>query len=100
MTCFQVEVNGERVCVAGLGEFGVLTATLSWVRNRHQSSTTTEAAAEIAFNVGGLTDSESRVDEFVDWVRKGLSVGDEVRITIVDVTDCDEPKDKETTRSR
>jgi len=42
----------------------------------------------------GLTDSESGVDEFVDWVRKGLSVGDEVRITIVDVTDCDEPKER------
>jgi len=53
MTCFEVEVNGKKVCVAGVGEFGVLTATLSWVRNRHQSSTTTEAVAEIAFSVGG-----------------------------------------------
>jgi len=31
MRAFEVYINGERACLAGIGDDGVLTAIVSWV---------------------------------------------------------------------
>jgi hypothetical protein len=30
--CFEVLINGTKVCTAGVGEFGLISAILSWVK--------------------------------------------------------------------
>jgi hypothetical protein len=92
--CFQIEINDEKVCTAGIGEFGVLTATLAWVRNRDAANQNAQVTSGIALNVGGLTDSGSGQDEFVEWIRKRLSVGDEVKVTILENVHYDEPTER------
>ncbi len=94
MICFKIEVNHEEVCTAGVGEFGVLTASVSWVQNRRQTSADVRDTTAVALVVGGLTDNGSVNDQFVDWVRKRLSVGDEVRIRVIDSSSVDEPAEK------
>ena len=94
MICFQIEINDEKVCTAGIGEFGVLTATLAWVRNRDQPTQDAQDTTGIALNVGGLTDRGSGSDEFVEWIRRKLSVGDEIRLTILRDVDYDEPSER------
>ncbi|MGH9907867.1 MAG: hypothetical protein ACRD8U_20045 [Pyrinomonadaceae bacterium] len=94
MICFQIDVNNETVCTAGIGEFGVLTATISWVQNRDQTSKNRRQVLGIALNVGGLTDHASGEDEFMEWIKKRLSVGDEVRLRIVEAAECDEPSER------
>ena len=93
MICFHIEVNGEKVCTAGVGEFGVLTAVLSWVRNRQQHA---EGGGNppVVLHVGGLTDQGEDDEEHVQWARKDLAVGDVVRVEIVDAESCDEPGEK------
>jgi len=32
MICFEVKINGNKVCVAGVGESGVLSSIINWVK--------------------------------------------------------------------
>lgn len=84
MRAFKVSVNGKKVCVAGIGENGVLTAIVNWV--------TGDRASDLFLEVGGLV---TPVREHVAWAsQKPLRVGDEVRIRIVEAASVDTPVKK------
>jgi hypothetical protein len=89
MIGFEVEINGEKVCIAGFETPGVLTAALSWVKARPSNEGTNSEA--ITFHVGGLTDRGSERDEFIDWIRQSLSLGDEVKIRVLEAEEFDQP---------
>lgn len=91
MICFQVEINGKKLCTAGVGEFGALTTVLSWVRNRQHADTTGEDTEAAQLRVGGSTSLSAGVDENVEWASSGLNVGDEVRVTVIDQLQPDDP---------
>lgn len=90
MLGFEVEINGERSCLAGVAEFGVLTAILSWVRTPEMIAKEGAEAKKLELHVGGLTESNGG-QAHVTWLNKDLLVGDEVRIRIVDTDHCDTP---------
>ena len=87
MLAFEVHVNGEKKCVAGIGEPGVLTTTLTWVLGEPKGRR--RGSEDMGLRVGGLV---SRTDEFVDWFRRDMRRGDEVVIRLVEVADADTPK--------
>lgn len=91
MICFQVEINGKKLCTAGVGEFGVLTTVLSLVRDRQQARSVGEGTAKAQLKVGGTTSLSDNVDENVEWTSSSLNVGDEVRITVTDQVQPDDP---------
>jgi hypothetical protein len=95
MLGFEVELNGEKICTAGTGEFGVLTSGITWVNNRQQSSVENGRVEKISLNIGGLTIPENDAGEFVNWARKELNIGDKVVVRIVDATEADEPAEPE-----
>lgn len=78
MICFEVWVNGEKVCLAGVSESDVLTCIVDGERRGLKSN----------LHVGGLVK-----DEHVRWTQKrhSLEVGDEVIIKIVESDKADEP---------
>jgi len=79
MRAFNVSLNGKKLCLAGVGERGVLSAIVNWVAG--------DRGADLFREVGGLAN-----EEHVDWVmQKRLQVGDEVRVTIVDAESADKP---------
>ena len=81
MRAFQVSLNGKRICVAGVGDDGVLAAIVNWV--------TRKGEGDLFLSVGGLL---SPVDEHVEWVRKhDLSVGDEIKVKIVETSSAESP---------
>ena len=47
MRAFEVSVNGEKVCVAGIGEDGVLTTIVHWAARQGEGGS--------FLQVGGLT---------------------------------------------
>ena len=85
MICFEIFVNGERLCLAGV-EPGVLAAHVtSW-----QGGSTTEREPVTHLHVSGVTEKKR-----FDWTESGseeslLKVGDEVTIRIVE---ADKPDD-------
>lgn len=94
MICFEVQVNGVKICTAGTGEFGVLTSGLAWVNNRQEPSVE-DSVNRVSLNVGGLTIPENDSGEFVTWVRQDLKVGDEVRMRVVEAIVADEPVERQ-----
>jgi hypothetical protein len=82
MLAFNVSLNGKKLCLAGLGKRGVLSAIVNWVAGEH--------GADLFLDVGGLAK-----EEHVGWVRqKPLQVGDEILVRIVDVGSPDKPRRK------
>ncbi|HEX3820551.1 MAG TPA: hypothetical protein VHW45_09470 [Candidatus Sulfotelmatobacter sp.] len=81
MRAFEVSLNGEKLCLAGIGDDGVLTAIVNWVSGKK--------AADMFLEVGGLL---SLVDEHVSWLnQKPLHVGDEIQVKIIEADSVDSP---------
>ena len=82
MKSFVVSVNGRRICTAGIGPNGVLSAILSWVGGGSRRA----AEGRLTFHVAGL---DSRTDEHADWAVPEVAVGDEITIRIVEAENVD-----------
>ena len=96
MIAFEVFLNGNKVCRAGVGDLGVLTTVLSWVRREGRNTETREPGnieEELTLNVGGLISSKN---EHVRWSESKLTVGDEVRVRVVNLESVDPPWDRRT----
>jgi len=82
MRAFDISINEKKLCLAGVGERGVLSAIVNWVAGNH--------GADFFREVGGLANEEQ-----VQWVKqKPLQVGDEIRIKIVNAKSADKPLNK------
>jgi hypothetical protein len=81
MRAFEVALNGKKLCLAGIGDDGVLTTIVSWV--------TRGGKGDSFLRVGGLI---TPVNEHVAWTEhKPLRVGDQVKIRVVEKSVVDEP---------
>lgn len=89
MNAFDVRLNGKRLCVAGIGEDGVMTATIDHVIGRGHD--------ELSIRVGGLF---SPAEEHVTWKRLSLKVGDRVEVRIVESEAIDKPTERFRTDSK
>lgn len=89
MRAFEIYVNGRKLCTAGVGDRGVLTAVVSSVRRlsaRHGARV--RSSEDLALEVGGLVPTTA---EHVRWKTPRLRTGDEVRVRIVEIEMADEP---------
>lgn len=98
MLCFEVYRNGEKLCTAGIGDFGVLTAVLTWVSHEPEKLKKWAASGipeteptRLELEVGGLGRCVGEAGEHLKWVESDLVVGDEIRIRVVDVPVADPP---------
>lgn len=96
MIAFEVRLNGEKICVAGIGNHGVLSQTLSWCpREPKADSDEASQARKPSFYIGGLVN-----EEHIDWIRyQDVEIGDEFTIVIVEVESADEPTHRERAES-
>ena len=84
MQAFEVSLNGEKLCLAGVGDDGVLTTTVNWVARKGE--------CEMFLMVGGLLSRTEEHDNRVDL--KYLSVGNEICVKIIEASSVDKPIDK------
>ena len=85
MLAFEISLNGKKLCVAGIGDDGLLTANVNGFLKSGESDLSSLA-------VGGFVNS---TDEHLRWIPvKQLRVNDEVKIRIVDVASPDEPLER------
>ena len=96
MIAFKIHLNGEKLCVAGIGEHGVLAQHLTWSQRKPKADAEEKPdVTKTRLHVGGLAN-----DEHVDWIKRTeMSVGDEVVIKIVEVESADEPTHRERAES-
>jgi hypothetical protein len=81
MRAFKVFLNGKKMCLAGIGNDGVLSTTIAYTPFRNRR--------EMRARVGGLLMPQ---DEHVVWTNFRLRVGDELRVKIVECQTVDEPR--------
>ncbi|HVI08974.1 MAG TPA: hypothetical protein VND65_11860 [Candidatus Binatia bacterium] len=82
MRAFEVYVNDRKICLAGIGEAGVLSAIVNWVAG--------SSGEDLFLSVSGLINPAS---EHVSWVQqKPFAVGDEMKVRVVEVESVDEPR--------
>ena len=75
MKVFEVFLNGERLCLAGISGRCVLTVIIDHVKGK------IDPVDDVDLQVGGLI---SDTDEHVTWNRTHLQTGDEIRVTILE----------------
>ncbi|MEI6785358.1 MAG: hypothetical protein WCQ21_31045 [Verrucomicrobiota bacterium] len=88
MIAFEVYVNGEKVCTAGVGESGVLSSILTWRGTQPYKDGNVPAAASLELDVGGLTSPEGKD---VRWAQRSIRVDDEIQIRVVEASAVDSP---------
>ena len=81
MTVLDVYVNDRKLCRAGLGRNGVLSAIVNWVKLTGAAASTMHGpmrpGEEARLQVGGL-----RKNTHLSWVERHLEVGDRVSVVI------------------
>jgi hypothetical protein len=80
MRAFEILLNGRKLCTAGLEE-GTLIFGLSCTENKH-------GRGEVGLGMTGTLPTLATVR----WRQRGLRMGDEVRIKIVENQTLDTPK--------
>ena len=91
MLCFDVAVNGAKVCRAGVGNDGVLTAIVTWVGGPSARAEEPRSFSKTDLHVGGLVGNVH-----VAWdEHHSLRFGDKVDIIVVESDTPDEPHRRE-----
>ncbi|HLH53636.1 MAG TPA: hypothetical protein VKY92_08470 [Verrucomicrobiae bacterium] len=88
MKAFEVHLNGKRVCIAGVGEFGVLTGIVSWRGMQPYKDGTVPSADSLQLQVSGLTNPSGKK---VGWTERDIRVGDRIEIRVIDASAVDSP---------
>lgn len=83
MRAFEVYLNQKLLCVAGVGDNGVLDTTVDHVAGKGRN--------ELYLRVGGLIGPSQ---EHVLWRNQRLKTGDEVRVKIIESDSIDRPKER------
>ena len=93
MICFDVYVNGKKLCRAGVGATGVLTAIVNWVGIPAGPSPSgpRRARREARLHVGGLWHPEPDENEHLLWHDHKLGVGDRITVRLVEAAVVDPP---------
>lgn len=86
MRVFEIYVNGERLCLAGVNN-GVFAAIIEYLGDEDH----------LHLDVGGLLIPEQ---EHVTWQDRRLSVGDDVRVRILEGDNVDLPAERFPTNLR
>ena len=95
MIAFEVDLNGESLGTAGEADLSVLSAIVNAVGKlgaQSQGARHAQDDFQLELTVGGLTSrADSTKNEFADWIRRPLSVGDAVTIRIVETNVSESP---------
>jgi hypothetical protein len=97
MIGFEIAIDGQRICTAAVGDLGVLSAVVSWVRRAsRESSVGTENAGrfeqQLTFHVGGLALDSDGAREDLTWLDQPLRLGQRISLTVVDTPETDPPQ--------
>jgi hypothetical protein len=85
MIAFEIYLNGQKLCRAGIGDSGVLSAIVTWAAATMSAGTKDES---LFLNMGGLVTPERK---HVSWInQKPLAVGDKIQVNVVEADSVDE----------
>jgi len=92
MIAFEILLNGEPQCIAGVGDLGVISAIICWVRRKALPAGTVIPdwePEELSLDVGGI---DSHTDEHLKWIKRAIAVGDEITLRVFETDRIDPPE--------
>ena len=93
MRTLEIVLNGRKLCNAGVGDSGVLTAIVTWrFREGERAKSSRRTQDDLRLDVGGLNDLAA---EDIRWRNRPLRIGDEVRIRIGEAERATKPASRE-----
>ena len=91
MIAFEVHLNGKKLCTAGVGELGVVSANLAWRGAQPYKKGGPTVPEYLRLDVGGLADSGERLR----WIDRKLRRGDTLTVKIVEAASTDKPGERQ-----
>ena len=85
MIAFEIFINGEKRCTAGIGSAGVLSSVLSWRGLQPYADGRSPDSESLVLDVGGMGGASR---QHARWIEENIHVGDEIRIRVIE---CDKP---------
>src|ERR687898_526435 len=100
MIAFEISIDGQKACTAGVAPTGVPSVTATWVRrpSRDAASGDTDGGSfeeELILDVGGLRHDPDGASVHVSWLRRPLRPGQWITIAVVEREAADLPRSVE-----
>jgi hypothetical protein len=94
MRAFELYVNGKKIGTAGVGDYGVLSAIVTWVgrTGRTPLAKRKRTVEDVGVVLGGLI---SETEEHLRWHQQPLGIGDEVSVKVIEAASVDRPRHRQ-----
>lgn len=91
-----MKVNGLKIATAGLSDYHLVSADITWFQRRTDAATQGRnkrgGKPKLSFSVRGLVSSRDGIYEHFSWASlRSLKVGDTVSLQVVEANRVDEP---------
>jgi hypothetical protein len=102
MIAFEISIDGQKQCTAGVSGLGVASVIASWVRRVSHDPASEQPLPEqfeeeLTLDVGGLVHDPDGGGVQLRWLRQALRVGQRITLAIVDTDAVDPPSARERT---
>ena len=87
MICFEIHINGQKICLAGVGENGVLSAMANFRASDDSHRT--------FCSVGGIAKIDAETSQQIEWLDRELCVGDVLTVKVVEAESYDMPPNQQ-----
>ena len=111
MIAFEVQLNGKKLCTAGMKEFGNLCVHLDWSHGPHVAPSTgfQHSSELLELLVAGISVHSKRrkapclkegyaYTHELEWVRRRLRPGDELMLKVIEIGSADRPRKRKRIR--
>lgn len=97
MIAFEISIDGEKRCTAGVSDLGVTSVIASWVRRVSRDEVSGEPIhgrfeEELTLDVGGLAHDPDGAPVQISWLRQPLKPGQQIILAVVDTEKADPPE--------
>lgn len=100
MIAFEISIDGQKKCTAGVSGVGVASVIANWVRRASRDPTSGQPIPdhfeeELTLDVGGLSHDPDGASVHVRWLQQPLKLGQQITLTIVETEEADLPQTRD-----
>ncbi|MGH7518997.1 MAG: hypothetical protein ACREOC_16285 [Gemmatimonadales bacterium] len=97
MIAFEISIDGQRKCTAGVPDVGVASVIANWVRRASRDPTSGQPIPgrfeeELTLDVGGLSHDPDGGSVHLKWLQQPLKLGQRITLAIVETEEADPPR--------